>query len=90
MFFDRITYQFDAEFVFSSKVQKPTTVFINKDYFYTQGYDLKLSIAGNEITSYEVQELIPNHLDINILDKSLDGELIEIRIVPGVSKLQYE
>lgn len=90
MFFDRITYQFDADFVYSSKVQKPTTVFINKDYFYTQGYDLKLSIAGNEISSYEVQELIPNHLDINILDKSLDGELIEIRIVPAFSKLQYE
>ena len=40
MFFNRNSYAFEGSFEYSSKVHKPTTVFINKVYFYQNGYDL--------------------------------------------------
>lgn len=61
----------------------PTTLFLNKDYFYTEGYELTLEVNGSAITEgFEVAELLPNHVDIKIIDSSLHGELITIKASP--------
>jgi len=91
MFFDRHTYAFEGSFEFSSKVHKPTTVFINKDYFYQNGYDLKLFANGKEIAEgFEVTDLLPNHVDINILNADLNGQIITIKISPSKERLVLE
>lgn len=83
MFFDRQTYAFEGSFVFDSNVKMPTTLFLNKDYFYTQGYELQLEADGKIVTEgFEVSELIPNHVEIKIIDLKLNGALITLRATP--------
>ena len=91
MFFDRQTYAFEGSFVFDSNVKMPTTLFLNKDYFYTQGYELQLEADGKIVTEgFEVSELIPNHVEIKIIDLKLNGALITLRATPTKAREIFE
>lgn len=79
MFFDRQTYDFTGSFEFDSKVIQPTIIFINKDYFYQNGYSIEVTSGSNNVKFHTTETLI-NHLNLFIDDESLSGKLIKVVI----------
>ncbi len=80
--FNMDTAEFNAKFKVDVKITQPTRIYFSPEYYYPNSFTFDLSSGG--VILDEVMyglERSEYYLDILITDSSLQGEVIEVKII---------
>lgn len=69
---------FEAKFIYHSEIEEPTVLYFNSEYFYKNGYNIKIISQKGEEVPCKITIKDKNYLYIDGLDKSLDSQEITI------------
>ena len=77
--FDENNKNFEAEFTYDKKIKNPSVIYLNKNYYYKNGYDLKIMDKNN--TSIDGVEITEEGNYINFFIDNTDGIEVKVNLI---------
>lgn len=92
MKFNTVTAHFKAKFTFADATKaSETSVYLNKDYWYPNGYDVYVSNGSATPQKVHSTKVDGNYYNINVADlvAAKDGDIITIEAYASATKTEF-